>query len=74
LWLLPLPVMIGTTVGGGLPVLAITLLAAGLVVLGMRHWLRRRLGGYTGDTLGAAEQLAEAVILLAWVAVTGVSR
>jgi adenosylcobinamide-GDP ribazoletransferase len=74
LWLLPLLVMIGTTVDGGIAVLATTLLAAGLVVLGMRRWLRRRLGGYTGDTLGAAEQLAEAVILLVWVAVTGVSR
>jgi adenosylcobinamide-GDP ribazoletransferase len=74
LWLLPLLVMGGTTVDGGLPVLTIMLLAAGLVVLGMRRWLRRRLGGYTGDTLGAAEQLAETVILLAWVAVMEVSR
>lgn len=74
LWLMPLLVMSGTTVDGGLPVLAITLLAAGLVALGLRRWLRRRLGGYTGDTLGAAEQLAETVILLAWVAVMGVSR
>jgi len=38
--------------------------AAGLVLLAMRGWLRRRLGGYTGDTLGAAEQLAELAVLL----------
>jgi adenosylcobinamide-GDP ribazoletransferase len=37
--------------------------AAG-VVLVMRRWLHRRLGGYTGDTLGATEQLAELVVLL----------
>ncbi|MFT3816126.1 MAG: adenosylcobinamide-GDP ribazoletransferase [Rubrivivax sp.] len=41
--------------------------AAALValVLLLRSWLRRRLGGYTGDTLGAAEQLGEIVVLLA---------
>jgi adenosylcobinamide-GDP ribazoletransferase len=74
LWLLPLLFTIMATVTGGIALLAATLLAASLVALGMRRWLRRRLGGYTGDTLGAAEQLAEAVILLAWVAVMGVSR
>ncbi len=41
------------------------LAAAGLVVIVMRAWLARRLGGYTGDTLGAAEQLAECAVLLA---------
>jgi adenosylcobinamide-GDP ribazoletransferase len=35
----------------------------------LRIWLRRRLGGYTGDTLGAAEQLGEIVVLLAFAAV-----
>lgn len=33
------------------------------VVLAMRRWLQRRLGGYTGDTLGATEQIAEIVVL-----------
>jgi adenosylcobinamide-GDP ribazoletransferase len=41
------------------------LLVAALVALLMRVWLRRRLGGYTGDTLGATEQLTEAALLLA---------
>jgi adenosylcobinamide-GDP ribazoletransferase len=36
-----------------------------LVLLWMHRWLRRRLGGYTGDTLGAAEQLVEVAVLLA---------
>lgn len=35
------------------------------VALGMALWLRRRLGGYTGDTLGATEQVAEVALLLA---------
>ncbi|HIV71983.1 MAG TPA: adenosylcobinamide-GDP ribazoletransferase [Candidatus Aquabacterium excrementipullorum] len=33
------------------------------------RWLRRRLGGYTGDTLGAAQQITEVLSLLAWLAV-----
>ncbi|HUG25484.1 MAG TPA: adenosylcobinamide-GDP ribazoletransferase [Albitalea sp.] len=32
-------------------------------------WLRRRLGGYTGDALGASQQLAELAALLVWLAV-----
>ena len=40
------------------------LAAALLVALLMTRWLRRRLGGYTGDTLGASEQLAEVAVLL----------
>ncbi|MCM3566037.1 adenosylcobinamide-GDP ribazoletransferase [Hydrogenophaga intermedia] len=38
------------------------------------RWLRRRLGGYTGDTLGATQQLVELTSLLAWLAVTGAHR
>lgn len=41
------------------------LAAAALVVVVMHAWLARRLGGYTGDTLGATEQLAECGVLLA---------
>jgi len=36
--------------------------------LGLRAWLRRRLQGHTGDTLGAAEQLGEVAVLLAMAA------
>lgn len=43
-----------------------------LLVLVLRAWLRRRLGGYTGDTLGACEQLGEVVVLLAFSAAVGV--
>jgi adenosylcobinamide-GDP ribazoletransferase len=33
------------------------------------RWLRRRLGGFTGDTLGATQQIVELAGLLAWLAV-----
>ncbi|HRO60032.1 MAG TPA: adenosylcobinamide-GDP ribazoletransferase [Burkholderiaceae bacterium] len=39
-----------------------------LLTLILRNWLRARLGGYTGDTLGAAEQLGEVIVLLAFAA------
>jgi len=41
------------------------LLAVGAVHLVCRRWFRRRLGGYTGDTLGCTEQLGELAFLLA---------
>lgn len=50
-----------------LQLLAAFVAAAG-VALWMRHWLRQRLGGYTGDGLGATEQLAEIAVLLAFTA------
>lgn len=44
--------------------------AATGVVRGLcARWFRSRLGGYTGDTLGACEQLCEAAFLLAALAV-----
>jgi adenosylcobinamide-GDP ribazoletransferase len=43
--------------------------ALALLVALMRAWLRRRLAGFTGDTLGACEQLAEIVSLLVFAAV-----
>lgn len=39
------------------------LLAVGVGAVGL--WARRRIGGVTGDVLGAAEQVAECIILLA---------
>lgn len=34
------------------------------------RWYRQRLGGYTGDTLGAAQQLTELAAYLGWLAVS----
>ena len=33
------------------------------------RWLNRRIGGFTGDTLGALQQVSEIVSLMAWLAV-----
>ena len=41
------------------------LLLAGGLAWGMARWFRRRLGGYTGDGLGAVQQGTELAILLA---------
>ena len=46
--------------------LAWGLLGALLATLFCVNWLSRRLGGFTGDTLGASQQLSELAILLAW--------
>lgn len=54
------------SVDPGLLVLAV--IVAVIVGILMTRWLRRRLGGYTGDTLGATEQFTEAAVLLAWCA------
>jgi adenosylcobinamide-GDP ribazoletransferase len=57
----------------GLPIqaLLVTALAvvAGAALTG--RWLLRRLGGYTGDTLGAAQQVAEIVCYLGLMAALG---
>lgn len=41
------------------------LVLGGAVAWGVARWSRRRLGGYTGDVLGAVQQLVELAILLA---------
>ena len=46
------------------------LLALSVVGLTCARWFKRRLGGYTGDTLGAAQQIAETAVLLAVLAAT----
>lgn len=49
----------------GLVRLAFTLLGTLAVALACAAWLRRRLGGYTGDALGATQQWAELAVYLA---------
>ena len=48
-----------------LPLAAGALLAAAAASLLLASWLGRRLGGCTGDTLGAVQQTAEIAFLLA---------
>lgn len=40
-----------------------------LSLLWCRRWMGARLGGYTGDTLGASQQISELAGLVAWLAV-----
>lgn len=47
------------------PLLA-AVVSVALVAWACARWFRRRLGGYTGDTLGATQQLSELAALLAW--------
>lgn len=44
-------------------------LAALVVTLWCSRWFRRRLGGFTGDTLGASQQLSEVAVLLVWLSI-----
>lgn len=53
--------LLGHGHGQGLFALGCALIA----VLLLRAYLRRRLGGQTGDTLGAAIEIAELIFLLA---------
>ena len=73
LWLLPAGAPLAAFAQGG-PALLVSLASAVLLALGMRRWVRKRLGGYTGDTLGAAEQLAEAVVGLGLLALLAAPR
>jgi adenosylcobinamide-GDP ribazoletransferase len=53
--------------------LTVLLLGSGLLLFVMRQYLQRRLGGYTGDCLGALEQLLELWTLLIFAAVAHAS-
>ena len=48
--------------------LSIALVIVGVGLMWCAHWLRRRLGGYTGDALGATQQITELLALLGWLA------
>ncbi|WP_310383322.1 adenosylcobinamide-GDP ribazoletransferase [Roseateles sp.] len=51
-----------------LPSVLLALLSAAGLTLYMQGWLDRRLGGYTGDNLGATQQVVELGVLLSFVA------
>jgi adenosylcobinamide-GDP ribazoletransferase len=50
------------------PVVANSLLVVAIGAAACARWFQRRLGGITGDTLGATQQLTELLVLLSWVA------
>jgi adenosylcobinamide-GDP ribazoletransferase len=63
LWSLPAAALL--VVAGGIANGVAALVAGALVALFMVRLLRRRLGGFTGDGLGATQQLSELAIYLA---------
>jgi len=69
LWVLALSLVLIALRPDLLQALSVASLTALLVTLAMLRWLRARLGGYTGDTLGATQQLVEVSSLLAILAV-----
>lgn len=68
-----LGVLVGAGVGIALlgPIAGVgACVAAGMATLGVRRWAVRKIGGVTGDVLGAVQQVAEigALIAAAWIA------
>ena len=68
LWALAVATALIGAHGLGVTAVVVSLIAAVLVAWLMARWLHRRLGGFTGDTLGATQQLGELAIYLALVA------
>jgi adenosylcobinamide-GDP ribazoletransferase len=68
--LLPAPVLLAASWLAPDAVLA-ALLAALLAAVWLGRKLQRRLGGYTGDCLGAVQQLAEALVYVGVLATLG---
>ena len=62
IWALPAAILLGYW--QGLPVLLPALLLSAAVALWMRQWFKRRLQGFTGDGLGAIEQVGEIAFYL----------
>lgn len=59
------PALLATAAGLIGPLVLLTLTAAcGVVLLSATGYLRARIGGYTGDCLGATQQLAEVAVYL----------
>ncbi len=46
-----------------------TIVAVVVATVLCHRWFQRRLGGFTGDALGASQQLSEVMLLLAWLSV-----
>lgn len=64
-WAAAISAGIAATGALGAVAVALALAAAMLTAWLTARWFRRRLGGFTGDTLGATQQLSELVIYLA---------
>jgi adenosylcobinamide-GDP ribazoletransferase len=67
-WVVLVAVILAVDVAGHAPWITVSLALVIAGTLWMRRWLRRRLGGYTGDTLGATQQITELLSMLGWLA------
>ncbi len=65
-WVAAVALLLFWRVPAHAPLIATGLMLAGLAALASSRWLRRRLGGYTGDALGATQQVSEGLALLGW--------
>ena len=68
-WSVLISAVLVWTVSAAWSAVAASLALGGLGALACAGWLRRRLGGYTGDGLGATQQITELLVLLGWLAV-----
>ena len=71
LWVLLLALCLVAGQPAWLLALCVSLVTALIGVFWCARWFQKRLGGYTGDTLGASQQITELLILLSWVASLG---
>ena len=62
LWSIPALALMGWSQGATETTVAMALWA--LTLMAVLRWLRRRLQGFTGDTLGATQQLCELALYL----------
>ena len=65
-WVVAVALLLFWRVPAHAPLIATGLMLAGMATLASARWLRRRLGGYTGDALGATQQVSELLVLLGW--------
>jgi adenosylcobinamide-GDP ribazoletransferase len=71
-WVLLASLTVATCAPHWVPVLCAASVAAVGTTFWMQGWLEKRLGGYTGDNLGACQQLVELSALLVFVALLNV--
>ncbi|MFT4101952.1 MAG: adenosylcobinamide-GDP ribazoletransferase [Burkholderiaceae bacterium] len=62
LWTLPALIWLAVVIG--VPALACAIVVVALLTTALGRWFRRRLGGFTGDCLGATQQGVELLVYL----------
>ncbi|MFM9917260.1 MAG: adenosylcobinamide-GDP ribazoletransferase [Rhizobacter sp.] len=73
-WVLPVAIALALWRSLWTAPVIVSLMLATLGAVWCGRWFRSRLGGVTGDTLGAAQQVTELLVLLSWAAAWGGQR